>query len=278
MFKNLLDTSDILYRNLILPMFLLCIPELLWDIFWDIKDGTFEVSYPFVRIINIVLGFQGQGKYGGGLGTLWFVYTLVIIKVIMHYVRLTSLRYVILFLLLSISFFLNYIGFEVYNAWVNVCLAFPFYLVGIELKKIKLLLDRGTNVILMLILFILCVVVISLCGEYNGLVLMYNNGYGQNFFLFLIGAFLGTFALYILCWFLRSYDSYLLRVLSVGNIITLGLHYIVRIIYQNIPLFSKPSYWEYLCAFITLITFIPIIIISKRYLPFLLGKSRANNI
>lgn len=59
-------------------MFLLCIPELLWDIFWGIMDGTFEVSYPFVRIINIFLGFQRQGKYGGGLGSLCFVYTMVL--------------------------------------------------------------------------------------------------------------------------------------------------------------------------------------------------------
>ena len=41
------------FRNLILPMFILTIPEILWDISWEIKNGTFERSFLLSRISSL---------------------------------------------------------------------------------------------------------------------------------------------------------------------------------------------------------------------------------
>ncbi len=83
------------------------------------------------------MGFQGQDRYGGGLGTLWFVYTLCIIKIIVHYVRNSNYQYFLLFLFIVLSVFFNKMGLKYYNSWVNVFLAYPFFLFGMKLSRIN---------------------------------------------------------------------------------------------------------------------------------------------
>ena len=81
-----------------------------------------------------------------GLGTLWFVYTLIILKIILQYTRhLKSLRFMLFVALPLTSMLLHdsYIPFcgynltELPNGLLNTCLAYPFFILGYAFGKNK---------------------------------------------------------------------------------------------------------------------------------------------
>ena len=86
----------------------------------------------------------------------------------------------------AVAIYLHQIGFEVSNANVNVVVCMPFFLVGVFLKPMKAVLSGLRNYMAEAALLVVAVAVVYLCGEYNGYVWMYKNGFGNNFALYII--------------------------------------------------------------------------------------------
>lgn len=120
-----------LFYNLVLPCLLICLIVLAVESIARLLLGKFDIQIVYHRILNIILGHQGKGLIGGGLGMCWFIYTLIICKLIQQLVHHSQIgKVIVLLICLSIAFFYNRNGEFVYNSFMNVTLAYPFFLGG----------------------------------------------------------------------------------------------------------------------------------------------------
>lgn len=124
-----------LWRNLIVPMLLMCIIILMCEVVIRVLLGKIVWSMIPIRLYNILVGNQGKGVTGGGVGMCWFIYTLAICKIIYQYV--VKYRYVnatIICFFLLFAFIYNKHGIYVYNSIINTTLAYPTF-VGETVRK-----------------------------------------------------------------------------------------------------------------------------------------------
>ena len=77
---------------------------------------------------------------------------------------------------------------------------------------------------------------------------------------------------------LRNLKSKVIDTISVGNILILGLHPIFIRAYHLLPEVYQTVYMDYFAALVILFAFIPIIHLSKRYFPVILGSRAKPNI
>lgn len=180
--------------------------------------------------------------------------------------------YALLFVVLSAgAIYLHHIGFEVSNANVNVLVCMPFFLVGVFLKPMKAVLSGSHNYLAEVGLLAMAVVVVYLCGEYNGYVWMYKNGYGNSFALYIIGGMAGLTMLYILSlWLSRLPYRQMVLTLSKGSILIIGLHIIIVRRLTELP----DRMWgeDLLFSLLILFSFIPLIRLAELFFPLMLGK------
>ena len=262
-----------LFGNLIVPMVLFIAVQMLYAVIYRISLGTFEVDYLWKRPLKAILGMQTEG-----LGVMWFVYTLVICKIILQLIPV-HIEKAYLFIgglfSLIICYFYNNSGIRIANAVVNVFLAFPFFTMGYLLRPYKEMISTVKKGWLPIYLLI-GIVCICFCGSHNEIVYLYCCSYGQNMLLCFIGAFGGTIFLYAIARMLELYLADLIYVIGGGTIIILGLHGIMMSIFRMTVcnLISFDGIWIYAESFFILIAIIPIIIFIKKYIPVLYGNKR----
>lgn len=262
-----------IWYNLIVPMFIICF------LYFVYNSITLPINYVFsaYRIKHYFLyalfGLQSS------LGTLWFVYTLILLKVIYQYlpnifsrILLFALSLIGAYLFNHINDILNYHTFHSPNAITNVLVAYPFFIIGVFLSKFKHIISEYNHYTSMLIIFIICIILIIICGCYNDDVWMYKVGYGNCLLLFLIGGLSGSIAIFIISKFLCGFCQKWTITISKGSIIILGFH--VYIIWFAHRYLSTPSVIDFFLSLIILIAFIPIILVLERYFPIILGKYR----
>ena len=109
-------------------------------------------------------------------------------------------------------------------------------------------------------------------GWYNGAPWMFDATYGKNIILFFIGGISGTMVVFLMSFMLRNVKSKVIDTISVGNILILGLHPIFIRAYHLLPEVYQSVYMDYFAALVILFAFIPIIHLSKRYFPVILGS------
>ena len=113
-------------RTLFVPMILICLIALCLSAVMGRSELT---NLPY----SLVLVLTGFHSYDGisGCGAMWFVYTLMIIRVIHN---LTACKYRLQFFIstvfLSLAILFNRLGIDVANAWVDLLLAYPFFFIG----------------------------------------------------------------------------------------------------------------------------------------------------
>lgn len=100
---------------------------------------------------------------------------------------------------------------------------------------------------------------------------MYDATYGENVVMFFLGGLAGTMAVFVISYFLRNFKPNSLVVLSKGTIIILGFHQLFIRAYSYFPSHFHTVLTDYIVAFVILLAFIPIIQLSERYFPILLG-------
>ena len=120
-----------LWRNLILPCIIMCFILHLENISAGLRLGKFEWESIPRHILNCLEGFQGYQRPAGGLGVCWFIYTLVICKILQQFTsKNTIVHIIVLVVCIAGSIWYNMRDLHLYNAIANTSLAYPMYALG----------------------------------------------------------------------------------------------------------------------------------------------------
>lgn len=269
-----------IWWNLIVPMYLLFIIKHTEYFAKLIHSGSFQLSYLWQAPLLAIGGMQGEQFAAGGLVSLWFVYTLVLCKILLQYIPKKGFPYSlfclnILFLILAIV--IKQKGGFYYSSIVDVVLAMPFFTIGFALKSYKVILSKVKHSVLILVT-IVGGVGIWFCGSYNDLVMLYRNDYGSNLLLCIVGGVAGTAVIYSISLLLDRCYSEIVSIIGGGTLIILALHPIVIHLFGSIKnligIENTNVLWAYVEALLILLIFIPVIQIIKHYFPLIYGKYR----
>lgn len=251
-----------IFFNYITPLFLIRTIMFFWEKY------TFSNPNEFLSIFQYWL-FMAKG-YQNCLGACWFIYTLIIIRIIYQYLQTTKITILLFFVLTGIAIYFNLQNIHKCNAVLNVTIAFQPFTIGLILQKYKykLILLQPT-LINTIITLIIGISIIICCGLFNNNVWVYNNCYGNSFFIYLVGAFGGATMVFSLSKLVDRYFDKLITTLALGNIITLGLHQffinLASMIFPPLP------YLSYALALVFLLAFYPVIRFCQSWCPILLG-------
>ncbi len=208
------------------------------------------------------------------MGPCWYFYTLIVMRIIMQILPEKKWIYAVLFVLLSGgAIYLHVIGFEASNSNINVLLCMPFFLIGVFLKPWKHVFNNMNNYYMEILLFVISVALVILCGNYNGYVWMYLNGFGDNYALYILGGMAGLTMLYVVSrWLSRIPYVNMVNTLAQGSILIIGLHIIIVRRLTCLP----DRFWveDLLFSLLILFAFIPLIRLADNFCPFLLGKHK----
>lgn len=205
------------------------------------------------------------------MGPCWYFYSLIVMRIIMQALPQRKWVYALLFVLLSTgAIALNNKGIEISNANTNVLVCMPMFLMGVFLKPLKTSLTNLHHYAIEGALLVVAVALVWLCGQYNGYVWMYLCGYGNYYTLYIIGGMAGTLLLYILSlWLSRLPYRSMVTTLSQGSILIIGLHIVIVRRLTELP--NRLLCEDLLFSLLILISFIPIILLTDRFFPLLLG-------
>ena len=180
--------------------------------------------------------------------------------------------YALLFVALSAgAVYLRSTGIEVSNANINVLVCMPFFLIGLFLKPAKEQLSNLHNYYLEASLLVTAIVLVIICGNYNGYVWMYLCEYGDYFALYITGGVAGFVMLYVVSlWLSRLPYKNMIVTLSKGSILIIGLHIIIVRRLTELPdrMFGEDLIMTVLIIF----AFFPLIRLSEVFFPILLGQ------
>lgn len=206
------------------------------------------------------------------MGPCWYFYTLIVMRLIMQALPAKKWAYgVLLGVLSAVAIYLHLIGFEVSNANVNVVVCMPLFLIGILLKPLKTFFNGFHNYFIEIGILIVAIVIVIICGDNNGYVWMYKNGYGKNYVLYLLGGMAGSAMLYVMSlWLSRLTYRNMILTLSKGSILIIGLHIVIVRRLTELP----NRFWEedLMLALLILLAFVPIIRLAELFCPILLGN------
>lgn len=208
------------------------------------------------------------------MGPCWYFYSLIVIRLIMQMLPEKILIYTILFVIISTGAILwRQTGIEVSNANMNVMVCMPFFLIGVIIKPLKSCCNRLHSFYIELALLTISIVVIVLCGDYNGYVWMYLCEYGNNYVLYIIGGMAGTLMLYIISlWLSRFPYKNMIMIISKGSIVIIGLHIVIVRRLTELPnrLWGDDLFFSILVLF----AFVPLIRLIELFAPILLGRHK----
>ena len=268
-----------LWFNLVVPMLLISCITFAIDFVIDYRNGAFELSSLYEFPVNVLLGFHERVKQ------LWFVYTLIILKIVLQFTPQKVYSQAALFVLFTVAGILvDYYSpivcgvnlVESSNSIINSTLAFPFFLTGFWLRKRKNELNEMHKPVAEIIVLVACLAIVILCGKYNSLVKMYINGYDDNIILFFLGGYAGTIMIFIISKWLNRFKFNGVITISKGTILILGFH-MYFLIHLVRKISAEASYMDIVWSLVVVILFIPIILFTEKYIPLLMGKYRAKS-
>lgn len=206
------------------------------------------------------------------MGPCWYFYSLIVMRLIMQALSEKKWAYALLFVALSAgAVYLRSTGIEVSNANINVLVCMPFFLIGLFLKPAKEQLSNLHNYYLEASLLVTAIVLVIICGNYNGYVWMYLCEYGDYFALYITGGVAGFVMLYVVSlWLSRLPYKNMIVTLSKGSILIIGLHIIIVRRLTELPdrMFGEDLIMTVLIIF----AFFPLIRLSEVFFPILLGQ------
>ena len=206
------------------------------------------------------------------MGPCWYFYSLLVMRLIMQALPEKKWVYVLLFVFMSATaIYLNSTGIEISNANTNVLVCMPFFLIGIFIKPISKLIFKLHNYFIEVALLVLSVILVILCGNFNGFVWMYLCEYGNNYVLFILGGMAGTVMVYVFSlWLSRLHYRKMITNLSKGSILIIGLHIVIVRRLTELP--NRMWLEDLLLSFFILCGFYVLIRIVELYIPILLGR------
>ena len=251
-----------IFFNYILPVFYIRTLMYFWERLIYTESDHFMSLFEYW--LYMLKGYQNC------IGACWFIYTLILIRILFQYFPYSKARITLFILFTCIAIYLNSHNIHKNNAILDLNVAYQPYAIGYYLNKYKYQLNTyqpsSPTIILALIISLSLLI---LCGTVNGNVWLYNNNYGISFILYIIGMFDGTVIVYYLSK-LNWGGTNIFITLSIGNIVTLGFHQI----YINLTrLYLPPQpYLSYIIALIILLSFYPTIRFCLSFCPFIIGN------
>lgn len=193
--KNNRQFFDKLWKSLCVPYLLICIINCVLCIV-VFHSHYLTVNGVLRSLIAIPLGIQSYADNTAvGIGPMWFVYTLIVIKCIHHFSNKTILIGLSVISLLAISFFITD-HVTIAAAVTIICL--PFYTIGLccqDLNKRNLTIYKSVPILA--IVLMLTVVLYVLAGM-NHAPYLFKLEYGEDVFLMLLNAIIGIVILYLI--------------------------------------------------------------------------------
>ena len=266
-----------LWYNLVLPMLLISALNFMLVSASALVKGTFCIRDLLLFPIMTAAGFHS------GLGCMWFVYTIIVLKLIQQFAPRRRWCDAALFIglpLLGIwidrhPIVMGHDIVQMSNAIINATVAYPFFISGVYLRRWEAAISRRCHPVVEVLCLVACMAVVAICASLNGNVWMFVNGYGKNFLLFLLGGYAGTVGVLIVSKWMRDFWSASIVTISTGTIIILGFHYYVINIIQKMGI-DVPML-DYVFAALIVIAFIPIIRFTEKHFPYLIGKYRVQS-
>ena len=267
-----------LWHRLALPYLILALLKIAGYVLKHLSDGNGLLS-----LLAILTGFHSFDEVHG-CNNLWFVYTLIIIKIIYQYAIKDWKAGTVWFLVMSVGAIM-FQKAEVELRWAvaNVMVAMPFFLFGRMLSayfmdKVDLLVNSLRNlsvVYKVLAVMLLCAITYAV-SVFNGDVSMFQGLHGNNYALFLLGGVAGTVLIFAICSYLDSIRSTIVGYISIGTMVILTFHRDVN--HPLLKLIGKQEFNDVTrevlllpTAVITVLVFVPIVILLRRYCPVILG-------
>lgn len=269
--------------GLAIPYILLALIKVAGYAIKHIADG--KALWALLFVLTGVHDYDGIS----GCNNLWFVYTLIIIKLLFPPIR----RQPAVITAVAIGCLVGgklYSDLDIGVAWAvpDILLAFPFFALGYMLRHygngIKSLwhkLTAGTcrrNAVLCISTVALTAITYAI-GTLNGEAHMFSAHYGNDIVLFTIAALSGTAMVFTLSILLDGIHWHGLRTISSGTIVILTFHRELihplsklidhsglGLVAQNIVIFVS--------SVAIVVVFIPVILLLERYVPILLGRRR----
>lgn len=265
-------------HNLIIPYFILAAIKVAGPVIKHIGDGEWIWS------VAAVLGGFHSLNDAPGCSNLWFVYSLVIVKLLF---QVSSGKRDIALAMACLA------GAVVYNdilhlewRWAvsNCLLAYPFFIIGNSLRDKDILQRLVTSArqyrYVAALAAALLIAVTYIVGTQNGQAKLYMGQYANNIVLFAIGALTGSMAVFVLSALLDGVRLKITRVISSGTIVILVFHReLLHPLLKEIGKTDTSSLLTvntlvFVSAVIVVVAFYPIILLVKRFIPIVLGRRK----
>ena len=271
-----------IWHNLIVPMLIICTINYLYVCarhYISPIEGFFPDTPP-IFIAKLLLGVHKSVE------TLWFVYTLIILKIILQYLPKPWLHCVLFAVCLATAFCINeykltLLGKSLYYtpcAITSVFVSYPFYMIGYWLRNLREAFNKyHTQSVSAYFILIACALIVFYCGHNHSVVKLYICRYGDSILLFLLGGMAGSACVYIISKLVTQVSSTKVQVLgaliSQGTILILGFHMPLVDFFRNFELTSDIQAAAF--SILIVLLFVPIIMLFKKYAPVIMGKYRA---
>lgn len=186
-----------IWHNLIVPMLIICTINYLYVCarhYISPIEGFFPDTPP-IFIAKLLLGVHKSVE------TLWFVYTLIILKIILQYLPKPWLHCVLFAVCLATAFCINeykltLLGKSLYYtpcAITSVFVSYPFYMIGYWLRNLREAFNKyHTQSVSAYFILIACALIVFYCGHNHSVVKLYICRYGDSILLFLLGGMAGS--------------------------------------------------------------------------------------
>ena len=271
-----------IWHNLIVPMLIICTINYLYVCarhFISPLDGVCPDN-PLIFVAKLLLGINKS------VTNLWFVYTLVILKIILQYLPKRWLHCVLFAVCLATAYCINEYQLSLFGkplyytpcAITSVFVSYPFYMIGYWLRTLRETFNKyHTQSVSAYIILIACALIVFYCGHNHSVVKLYICGYGDSIILFLLGGMAGSACVYIISKFLvrvkyakvQKFSS----VVSQGTILILGFHMPLVRFLRRFEITSDIQAAAF--SILIVLLFVPIIMLCKKYAPVIMGKYRA---
>lgn len=265
-------------HNLIIPYFILAAIKVAGPVIKHIGDGEWIWS------VAAVLGGFHSLNDAPGCSNPWFVYSLVIVKLLF---QVSSGKRAIALAMACLA------GAVVYNdilhlewRWAvsNCLLAYPFFIIGNSLRDKDILQRLVTSArqyrYVAALAAALLIAVTYIVGTQNGQAKLYMGQYANNIVLFAVGALTGSMAVFVLSALLDGVRLKITRVISSGTIVILVFHReLLHPLLKEIGKTDTSSLLTvntlvFVSAVIVVMAFYPIILLVKRFIPIVLGRRK----
>lgn len=271
-----------IWHNLIVSMLIICTINYLYVCarhYISPIEGFFPDTPP-IFIAKLLLGVHKSVE------TLWFVYTLVILKIILQYFPKPWLHCVLFAVCLATAFCINeykltLLGKSLYYtpcAITSVFVSYPFYMIGYWLRDLREAFNKyHTQSVSAYVILIACALIVFYCGNNHSVVNLYICRYGDSILLFLLGGMAGSACVYIISQLVAQVSSTKVQVLgsliSQGTILILGFHSPIVLFLKRLGVAN--CFQAVAFSILIVLLFVPIIMLCKKYAPIIMGKYRA---